>query len=477
MARNQSTSAAELFVGLAGVGPAHRQLGQALRTAIQEGRLQPSEPLPSSRLLAADLGLSRWVVTEAYTQLIAEGYLTARPGSATRVAARAVSSMSPAAPGVRPERDFEAAFPHDVQQLDLRPGSPDIAAFPRVAWARAYTQVLRQTSAEDLGYPARQGSAALRQTVAAYLARVRGIHASLDRLVISAGTTQSMMVLSRALAAHGITTVATEDPCWPRLPDVAAEEGLQIVGVGVDEDGLRAEDLPASAAAALVTPAHQFPTGVALSAARRTALLQWAHRHDGHVVEDDYDAEFRYDRRPLGAVAGLDPDRVTYLGSVSKTLAPGLRLGWMLLPRWLVAAVLNEIPEGAGPNVLDQLTMSEFISHGDYDRHLRRMRRLYRERRDALVGALRLAAPNLALHGVAAGLHLLIELGDEQAEAVAVSRLRQSGIHVTPLERYRRHSACAGLVVNYARLPAPRAPHAARAVAEAVRPDRRRPLQ
>jgi Transcriptional regulators containing a DNA-binding HTH domain and an aminotransferase domain (MocR family) and their eukaryotic orthologs len=151
MARNQSTSAAELFVGLAGAGPAHRQLGQALRTAIQEGRLQPSEPLPSSRLLAADLGLSRWVVTEAYTQLIAEGYLTARPGSATRVAARAVSSMSPAAPGVRPERGFEAAFPHDVRQLDLRPGSPDIAAFPRVAWARAYTQVLRQTSAEDLG--------------------------------------------------------------------------------------------------------------------------------------------------------------------------------------------------------------------------------------------------------------------------------------------------------------------------------------
>jgi GntR family transcriptional regulator/MocR family aminotransferase len=261
------------------------------------------------------------------------------------------------------------------------------------------------------------------------------------------------------------------------LPDVVAEEGLQIVGVGVDEDGLRVEDLPASAAAALVTPAHQFPTGVALSAARRAALLRWAHRHDGHVVEDDYDAEFRYDRRPLGAVAGLDPDRVTYLGSVSKTLAPGLRLGWMLLPRWLVAAVLTELPEGAGPNVLDQLTLCEFISHGDYDRHLRRMRRRYRERRDALVGALRLAAPNLALHGVAAGLHLLIELGDEQAEATAVARLRQSGIHVTPLERYRRHSSCTGFVVNYARLPAPRAPHAARAVAEAVRPDRRRPLQ
>jgi GntR family transcriptional regulator/MocR family aminotransferase len=389
------------------------------------------------------------------------------------VAARAASSLPPVAPGVRAERGFDTAFPHDVRQLDLRPGSPDLAAFPRVAWARAYTQVLRQASADDLGYPARQGSAALRQTVSSYLARVRGLDASPDRLVIGAGTTQSMRVLSRALAAHGITTVATEDPCWPRLPDVAADEGLKIIRVGVDGDGLRVEDLPASAAAALVTPAHQFPTGVALSAARRAALLQWAHRHDGHVVEDDYDAEFRYDRRPLGAVAGLDSDRVSYLGSVSKTLAPGLRLGWMLLPRWLVAAVLTELPEGAGPNVLDQLTLSEFISRGDYDRHLRRMRRRYREGRDALVDALRLAAPKLAVHGVAAGLHLLIELGDEQAEATAVSRLRQSGIHVTPLERYRRHSTYAGFVVNYARLPVPRAPQAAHAIAEAVRPDYR----
>jgi len=468
MAGYQSTSPAEVLLSLAGAGPAHRRLSDALRTAIQESRLQPNEALPSSRILASDLGTSRWVVTEAYAQLIAEGYLTARPGSATRVAARATTASSRAATGGVLERGSDAARHQDARQLDLRPGSPDLAEFPRVAWTKAYTQVLRQVSAYDLGYPAAGGSAVLRQTLAAYLARVRGIDANPDRLVITGGTTQSMMLLSRALAARGIRKIATEDPCWPRLPEVAAEQGLQVTGVGVDDAGLCVEDLPATAAAVLVTPAHQFPTGVALSAARRTAVLEWAHRHDGLVIEDDYDAEFRYDRRPLSALAGLDPERVAYLGSVSKTLAPGLRLGWMLLPRWLVAAVLDEMPEGTGPNVLDQLTLAEFITRGGYDRHLRRMRRHYRDRRDALVRALQLAAPGLVLHGIAAGLHLLIELGSDQDEVTAVSRLQRSGIHVIPLQRYQRERARAGLVINYARLPVLQAPHAAHAIAEAV---------
>jgi GntR family transcriptional regulator/MocR family aminotransferase len=468
MARNQSTSSAEVLLNLGGAGPAHRELSDALRTAIQESRLRPNEPLPSSRTLASDLGTSRWVVTEAYAQLIAEGYLAARPGSATRVAARATTAPSRTTTGGVLERGSDASRRQDDRQLDLRPGIPDLAEFPRVAWAKAYVQVLRQVSAYDLGYPAPRGSAVLRQTLSAYLARVRGIDATPDRLVITGGTTQSMMVLSRALATRGITKIATEDPCWPRLPDVAAEQGLQITGVDVDDCGLCVNDLPAIAAAVLVTPAHQFPTGVALSAARRTAVLEWAHRHGGLVIEDDYDAEFRYDRRPLSAIAGLDPDRVAYLGSVSKTLAPGLRLGWMLLPLWLMAVVLNEIPEGAAPNVLDQLALAEFITSGGYDRHLRRMRRHYRERRDALVGALQLAAPGLVLHGVAAGLHLLIELGSDSDEVTAVSRLQRSGIHVIPLQRYQRERARAGLVINYARLPVHRAPQAAHAIAEAV---------
>jgi GntR family transcriptional regulator/MocR family aminotransferase len=454
MAVNQSTSAAPALIGPAGSGPAHQRLAEGIRAAIRDGRLRPGEALPSSRNLAGDLGLSRWVVTEAYQQLTAEGYLTARTGSATRVAPAATPSTARLA--------IEgAADPADPPPgvVDLRPGVPDLGSFPRAAWSRAYSRVVRTLEPEQWRYPDPHGAAVLRSTVADYLRRVRGVAADPDRVLITAGTADAMRHVGRLLADTGRTRLAVEDPGWPALAAAATSENLAVEPIPVDGEGLVVDALPAGVASVLVTPAHQFPTGVALSAARRIRLLRWAADNDAVVIEDDYDAEFRYDRRPIGALAGLDPDRVIYLGSVSKTLAPALRLGWLVAPPALRES-LTQTFAGSSRSALEQHALATFIARGDYDRHLRRMRRQYEARRDALLAGLRRDLPSLQVSGVAAGLHLLIRLPDRAAEARTVECLVERGIWITPLSRYRRRSADAGIVVSFARL----APHHATAV-------------
>jgi GntR family transcriptional regulator/MocR family aminotransferase len=409
-----------------GSGDALRaQLERELREAIRAGRLPPGTELPSTRALAGDLRLSRGIVVEAYEQLLAEGYLTARRGSATTVAARRVTQERSAV-GRAPatvEEPVTAAFRHD-----FRAAVPDTTAFPRRAWHRSLRKVLTSASKEALDYPDPCGVLALREALSAYLNRVRGTAAHPQRMVVCNGFTQGFRLVCTVLKQRGAQAVATEDPSHEEQRTAIRAAGLRVVNVPVDDKGVVVEKLERTGAnAILVTPAHQFPTGSVLAPERRAALLEWATRRDAFVVEDDYDAEFRYDREPIGALQGVAPERVVYVGSASKTLAPGLRLGWLAAPAELLKdlARTKEI-EDRGSSSIEQLAFADFLERGELDRHLRRMRLIYRRRRNLLARALRAHLPKRRVFGIAAGLNLMLELpagSDEQAIVAAAPEL------------------------------------------------------
>lgn len=380
------------------------QLERQLRDAIRSGRLQAGERLPSSRELARILGLSRGLVQDCYAQLQAEGYLVTRVGSATRVADCAQVAPAPTTPppGGRPRLI-----------ADFRYGVPDLASFPVADWLWATREAARTMPTANLDYGDPRGSSALREVVAGYLRRVRGAAADPARTVVCSGYAQGLSLALRALARTGARVVAYEDPGGPATATAAAEAaGLTAVPVPVDEDGVDVRALDATGArAVIVTPAHQWPTGVVLAPARRHALIEWAERRDAYVIEDDYDAEFRYDREPVGALQGLAADRVISVGTVSKSLAPALRLGWLLCPQALTESLtdLKRIADRGSPS-LDQLALARLIESGRYDRHLRRMRTTYATRRTALVSALAQHAPAVRLSGLAAGFHAVAHL-------------------------------------------------------------------
>jgi GntR family transcriptional regulator / MocR family aminotransferase len=403
--------------------PLRSQLERGLRDAIRTGRLQPDERLPSSRELARELGVSRGLVLDCYTQLQAEGYLTSHSGSATRVAPGA---EAPPAPPPRTEAEVRPS-------IDFRHGTPDLASFPRRDWAWAMREASRDVTARELGYGDSRGSEALRAVLAAYLRRVRGAVAEPERIVICAGVQQAVNVVLRALAREGVRRVAFEDPGHPDHRAGLGLVGIEPVSVPVDDRGVDVEALSSSGTGAVVlTPAHQSPTGALLAPERRQALLAWAAETDAVLIEDDYDAEFRYDREPVGALQGLAPERVATLGSVSKTLAPGLRLGWVVCPPRLVEPVAAEkrFEDRAAP-VLDQLALARLIESGRFDRHLRRMRGVYGARRQALMDALARHAPHLEPRGLAAGFHALVLLpeGLSEEEVVAAARERSVGVY------------------------------------------------
>lgn len=429
--------------------PLSAQLEDGLRAAVRQGRLAAGARMPPSRTLARDLGVSRRLVVEAYAQLCAEGYLVGRPGSGTFVAAgRAI----PAAP-VRPPAGAPRA------RYDFFPGAPDLSAFPRPAWLRALREVLRTLPDRELGYGDPRGVEALRIQLAEYLARVRGVVATPERIVVVSGAVQGIALLTSVLARDGKAQIAVEDPSLPAHRLVLERHGATLVPIPVDEDGMRVELLAASGAhAALVTPAHQMPLGVALSVGRRAALLAW----NGLVIEDDYDAEFRYDRAPLGAVQGLAPERVVYLGSASKTLAPGLRLGWLVLPAALAGTLAEaKLLSDMGSDVLGQHVLAHLIATGVYDRHLRTLRRRHRARRAALVEALAQQLPDAQVQGIAAGLHAVVRLPrpiDVAAFEAACAR-RSLRVYGTTPE---------SLVLGYANVPEPAFASAIELLAEAL---------
>ncbi|MDN3354305.1 PLP-dependent aminotransferase family protein [Actinomadura sp. DC4] len=408
--------------------PLHTQVEWALREAIQSGRLRAGERLPSTRRLSAELGLSRGLVVECYAQLQSEGYLSTRAGSATRVAAGATSLLPPPPPAAEPVRP----------RIDFRPGVPDLTGFPRQDWLWALGEACRTAPVADLTYGEAGGSGVLRAVLAAYARRVRGAVAHPEWMVVCAGFAQGLGLILDALAATGAGRVAFEEPGPAYRDVVTARARVEAVPVPVDEHGIDVAALAASGARAVVlTPAHQFPTGVVLSPERRHALLAWAHERDAVIVEDDYDAEFRYDREPIGALQGLAPDRVALIGTVSKSLAPALRLGWILCPPSLAATIAHgKRYDDRGSPVFDQLALARLIESGRFDRHLRRMRGVYAARRGTLIRALARHAPAVELGGLAAGLHAVARLPDHRQEEVAVAEARARSIGLYGMSAY-----------------------------------------
>jgi len=426
--------------------PLRAQIEQGLRAGIREGRLHPGTRLPSSRALAADLGVARGVVVEAYAQLSAEGWLASRQGSGTRVAPAAAA----AAPDPEPW-PFEQTHRHDFAL-----GVPDLAAFPRAAWLAATRRVLRDLPDTRLSHPDPRGAIGLRTVLAAWLGRQRGVVTTADRLVVTNGFWQGLAITCAVLAARGATRIAMEDPGFVYHRHVVRRAGLEPVPVPVDEAGMRVDRLAATGAdAALVTPAHQSPTGVVLAPERRTALIAWAQEHDAVLVEDDYDAEHRYDREPVGALQGHAPEHVVYGGSASKTLAPALRLGWIAVPADLARAVaLEKGFADAGSPTLEQLVLADLIERGELDRHLRRTRAAHRRRRDALAAALAEHLPEARLHGVAAGLHAMVELPPGSDERAVVAAAARRGVRVEGVGVHRFDTAAGppALLLGYGAL-------------------------
>jgi GntR family transcriptional regulator/MocR family aminotransferase len=434
--------------------PLRVQLESCLRDAIRSGRLQAGERVPSSRELARELGVSRGLVQECYGQLIAEGYLTSQGGSATRIAASAAPQARAAQPPARREQAAERLI------ADFLPATPDLASFPRSDWAWAMREACREIPTADLYYGDPRGSQVLRQVLAAYLRRVRAAAADPEQMVVCNGFAQGQNLALRALAGAGVRCVAFEDPGYAGddIAEATLAAGLRGIPVPVDEGGVDVAALAASGAQAVVlTPAHQAPTGVVLTASRRHDVLDWARRNDAYIVEDDYDSEFRYDREPVGMLQGLAPERVLAIGTTSKSLAPAIRLGWVLTPASLTATVAeHKLASDRGSSALDQLALATLLESGRYDRHLRRMRALYAARRAVLIEALAEQAPNVRLTGLAAGFHAVAHLdpaADEEA-VVAAALTRRVGLH--PMQEYRASPAPSGvpqLLLGFGNLP------------------------
>ena len=439
----KTSSGIELLVRLerGATEPLHTQLERQLREAARSGRLQPGAALPSSRALAAELGVARGVVSDAYAQLVAEGYLVARQGAPTRVAQ--------AAPAPAARRPVE---PERPPRFDFRPGTPDVGLFPREAWSTAVRKSLAAAPDERLRYPDVRGTVELRQALTGYLGRVRGVVADSGACCVVSGVAQGLTLAGRALAARGVRRIAMEDPGTAPIRAQLAAAGLEPVPVPVDAEGIDVGAL-GDAGAVLVTPAHQFPTGVVLSAARRAALLEWAAATDGFVLEDDYDAEYRYDRAPVGALQGLGAERVVYLGSVSKTLSPALRTGWLIAPPALEERILFEkANDDKGTPVLEQLALAWLLERGEVDRHVRRSRLAYRRRRDALVAALAEHLPEARPDGVAAGLHVVVHLPEGVDDRAVVAAARERGVAAVSLSEHRVAPRGPALILGYGQI-------------------------
>lgn len=452
---------AEVLVELdrAGELPLHAQIERSLRERIRTGVLAADATLPSTRALAGTLGVSRGVVSEAYGQLAAEGYLTTRQGAPVRVA-RVVHAV---------ERPPAGSLLHQYA-YNFHPGLPDLAGFPREAWMRSVRAALRDSPLDTLGYGDPPGAPALRETLAEHLGRVRGCDADPEHLVLCAGFMQGFSLLCRALRGRGVERIALEEPGWHVHRLIVEQAGLEIVPIPVDEGGIVVEALArAEVSTVLVTPANQFPTGAVMTPERRAALIEWAGE-ENLIVEDDYDSEYRYDRVAVGALQGLAPERIAHIGSASKRLAPGLRLGWMLLPSWLTwELTAGKTIEDGGSEIVGQLALRDFIVGGELDRHIRRMRLSYRSRREALLTALAHRLPQASvLSRGAAGLFVLVSLpaGADEAAVVRAAAARGVGVEGLSLHRYAASGEPA-LLLGYGNLAEPAIERGVRLLAEA----------
>ena len=419
-------------------------LEQALRAAIGDGRLAAGATLPSTRALAADLGVSRATVVAAYEQLAIEGYLVARRGASTRVAPTRLP-----APRKRHAPDPEHRYPYD-----FRPGSPAVDLFPRSAWIRATRGVLGAAPDAAFDYGDPRGSAALRVELASYLGRSRAVVGDDRSVRIYGGFFAAVSFVGEALRSAGHRRVAIEDPSLHVVREALARTGLVVEPVPIDDSGVVVDALESlDVGAVVVTPSHQYPTGVTMAPERRRELISWARAGDRWIVEDDYDGEFRYDRQPVGALQGLAPDRVIYAGTASKTLAPGLRLAWLVVPDGLRRTLDGVTQLRAGVSTIEQLTLAQLIRHGDLDRHIRQARHVYRRRREQLIGRLSDIDWLLPWTSTSAGLHLTVLL-DGCNEDRLVETAAAAGVGLFGLRpHWAREPHRSGLVLGFTRPP------------------------
>jgi GntR family transcriptional regulator/MocR family aminotransferase len=446
---NQARSSAEgtgpdllVLLAQAGNGSLRRRLRDSLRDA--------GSRLPSSRTLAADLGVSRGVVVDAYAQLTAEGFLVSRPGRGTTVAdtggygrERCTGVQTPAAVDVP-----------TLYEIDLRPGPPDLSTFPRTAWVKATRDVLRTVADADLGYTPPWGVDSLREQLTEYLGRVRGVTTTPSSLLIVTGVTQAITLIVRVLHAAGVVDIAVESPSNPVQRQVLGRYGVRVWDIPVDDQGLVVDALVRTPCrGVIVTPGHQYPCGTVLSASRRGALTRWAENSDGMVIEDDYDGMLRHDKMHIGALQMLSPARVALVGSVSKSLAPGLRLGWIVSPPPLVADLqMAKRDDDFGTNALEQYVLAQLLATGDYDRHVRHIRRHYRKRRDTVIEALRREIPDAVVEGYAAGLHLMLRLPKHVDEARYIAAAEEHGVAVLGVSQmYGAQPPRPGVIIQYGR--------------------------
>jgi GntR family transcriptional regulator/MocR family aminotransferase len=452
----------ELLIGLDRDSPLalHEQVERSIRVGVRSGRLAAGMRMPSTRGLASELGVSRGVVTEAYGQLVAEGYLTSTQGAPVRVTS-AIRASAPRAPARSLLPEFAYHF---------HPGLPDLASFPRDRWLRSLRTALRESPHDAVGYPDPRGVPALREVLGDYLGRVRGTAADPEHVMLCTGFTQGFSLLCRVLGSEGVRAVALEDPGWHTHRLIVEQAGLEVVPIPLDAHGLIVSELEESGAAvAVLTPAHQFPTGRVLSPERRAALVEWAESEERLIVEDDFDGEYHYGRAAVGAIQGLAPERVVYIGSASKRLAPGMRLGWMLLPSWLAWQMISvKAIEDGGSEVLGQLALCDFIARGELDRHLRRMRLRYQERRDALLDALSHSLPDASPGDGAAGLFELIELPGDVDEAALLAAAGRRGVGAEGLALHRFTAIGApGVLLGFGNLSVPAIGRGVRLLGEA----------
>jgi GntR family transcriptional regulator/MocR family aminotransferase len=437
-------------------GSMRARVERALREAVRNGRLAPGSRLPSTRALCLQLGVSRGVVVDAYSQLAAEGYLETRRGGGTRVADTAMVAG----------QSLASVAQAGVIRHDLNPYRPALDGFPRAAWLSALTRVLRSVPDERLAYPDPAGTPELRASLASYLGRVRGVRATPEQIVITGGTRHGVELLWTVLVSDGARRVVVERPGWRGMSETAVDAGLSIAPLPVDEHGLLVESLQHEQADAVaLAPAHQYPTGAVLSPARRLALVEWARIQDALIVEDDYDAEYRYDRQPVGSLQGLAPEHVAYAGSTSKTLAPAVRLGWLVLPpRFVELLATRQRRRGSMPSPLNQLALSDLIERGELDRHLRRQRRRYSRRREVLLDELSRKLPEASVSGAAAGLYIVVGLPDGVSERAALTVTRSRGIALEGVG-----GSSPALVVGYANLADAAVVPAVEALAASIR--------
>lgn len=418
-------------------------LERTLREAIVEGSLRAGVQLPASRRLAADLGVSRGVTSDTYAQLEAEGYLTIAPRRPPVVA----GTSRP-----RSRRTIRARRAGPSLRFDMSPTTPDVTLFPRQQWSAALSAAIREADASALAYGDPQGSPVLRERLADELGRTRGVICEPSNIIVLQGAVQGIDLVLRALRERGAQRIAVEDPSLVRQQAQINAHGLELVGQPMDRDGLIVSGLDADAV--IVSPTHQFPTGAVMSSARRRELVEWSHATGKLVIEDDHDAGFRYDREPMRTLQGLHPDGVIHMGSTSTTLAPALRLGWLIAPDRLVETLATcklLIDEFSPP--IEQLAFARMLERGHYQRHVRKTRSIYHARRDRLVAALSEHLPELSVSGAAAGLSVTLSLppgaDDREVERAAC----YGGIR---LEALSRHSVCdrsrRGLVLGYGRV-------------------------